>query len=83
MRTTLDIPSDVALFLRRESASRGGRRAAPISGLIADAVRSYYMKPKARPEIDLTPGRVLVKFPRGTPKITHGETREALDEMGC
>jgi len=83
MRTTLDLPNDVALFLRRESASRGGRRAAPVSGLIADAVRGYYMKPKARPKIDLTPGRVLIKFPNGTPKITHEEVRDALDEMGC
>jgi len=42
MRTTLDLPDDVGRALREESARRGGRGKAPISQLVAEAVRAKF-----------------------------------------
>ena len=42
MRTTIDLPDNVAAVLRRESARRGGRAKAPMVLLISDAVLVAY-----------------------------------------
>lgn len=82
MRTTLDLPSDVARTLRRESARRGGRRHAPLSKLVADAVRAAYpAATKPAPRTDLTPGRVVITPPAGSGKVTSDSVRAALEDM--
>lgn len=80
MKTTLDLPADVARTLRLESARRGGRKAASLTRLVADAVRRAYAAPgpAAKTRLDLTPGRVVVTPPRGTAKVTSEEVRAAL-----
>ena len=80
MKTTLDLPADVARALRLESARRGGRTAASLTRLVSDAVRRAYVSPEAttKSRIDLTPGRVVVTPPRGTPKVTSETVRAAL-----
>ncbi|MFZ4599565.1 MAG: hypothetical protein ACOYNN_13055 [Terrimicrobiaceae bacterium] len=42
MRTTLDLPDDVGLVLREESARRGGRGKASLGQLVAEAVREKF-----------------------------------------
>lgn len=80
MKTTLDLPADVARTLRLESARRGGRKAASLTRLVADAVRRAYPAdgPAPQSRLDLTPGRAVVTPPRGTVKVTHEEVRAAL-----
>ena len=83
MKTTLDLPPDVARTLRMESARRGGRKAASITKLVADAVRKTYGEspsPKS-PKIDLTPGRAIVKAPPGSPVISSADIRAALEDL--
>jgi hypothetical protein len=48
--------------------------------LVSDAVRRAYVSPEAtaKSRIDLTPGRVVVTPPRGTPKVTSENVRAAL-----
>lgn len=80
MKTTLDLPADVARTLRLESARRGGRKVASLTRLVADAVRRTYATPgpPARIRLDLTPGRAVVTPPPGTAKVTPEEVRAAL-----
>lgn len=81
MRTTLDLPDDVANTLRFESARRGGRRRAPIAALVADAVRKTYgtAPPRlGRRKIDLTVGRVVVGATADAPTVTAEDVRAAL-----
>jgi hypothetical protein len=81
MRTTLDLPDDVARTLRLESARRGGRRRAPLAALVADAVRKTYGssgKRTTRRKIDLTPGRVVVGGSADAPQVTAEDVRAAL-----
>jgi hypothetical protein len=80
MKTTLDLPADVARTLRLESARRGGRKAASLTRLVTDAVRRAYPNPDpaSKVRLDLTPGRAIVTPPVGTPKLTHEEVRAAL-----
>ena len=83
MKTTLDLPPDVARTLRLESARRGGRKAASITKLVSDAVRKTYgdtASPK-NPKIDLTPGRALVKAPAGSPRVSSADIRAALEDI--
>jgi hypothetical protein len=84
MKTTLELPADVALTLRRESARRGGRKAASLSKLVADAVRKVYGTPEPSPRREvLKPGRVVLKAAADAPKLTAERIREALnDEYG-
>lgn len=83
MKTTLDLPEDVALTLRLESARRGGRRAASYSKLVADAIRQVY---SGNPEVEecrleLQEGRVVVHAPTGSQIVTSDAVRNALDEI--
>jgi len=81
MRTTLDLPEDVSQTLRMESARRGGRRVAPLSRLVADAVRQTYghtAKANRKRKIDLTPGRVVVGAANNAPEVTTETVRAAL-----
>ena len=81
MRTTLDLPTDVANLLRMESARRGGRRRAPLAALVADAIRKIYgpagPAPRRR-KIDLTPGRVIIGATADAPSLTAENVRTAL-----
>lgn len=80
MKTTLDLPADVARTLRLESARRGGRKAASLTRLVTDAVRRTYATatPAAKVRLDLTPGRAVVTPPPGTAKVTSEQVRAAL-----
>jgi hypothetical protein len=79
MKTTLDLPADVAHALRLESARRGGRKAASITSLVADAVRrTYGTASAAKSRIKLKPGRVVVKAAADAPKLTPELIRSAL-----
>lgn len=81
MRTTLDLPADVASTLRMESARRGGRRRASLSSLVSDAVRKTYGSgpPRsARRKIDLTAGRVVIGGTSDAPLLTADKIRAAL-----
>lgn len=83
MRTTLDIPDDAAALLRRESARRGGRAAAPMAQLVAEAVRTAY-GPKLRarrPKIVCKGGRAIVTMPPGV-RITSEDVARALEDLG-
>ena len=82
MRTTLDLPDDVAETLRRESARRGGRAKAPMTQLISEAVRRTYGPRPARQKskIVLHPGRSLVAMPRGV-RISIEDVATALEDM--
>lgn len=84
MRTTLDLPPDVARTLRMESARRGGRKAASLSMLVADAVRRVYASgPAASPRTRLTPGRVIIGAAQDAPKLTSERIQAALfDDSG-
>lgn len=79
MKTTLDLPEDVAQVLRLESARRGGRKAASLTSLVADAVRKTYGAPAAKkPRIDLTPGRVVIGAAADAPRLTPALIKGAL-----
>jgi len=81
MRTTLDLPADVADTLRMESARRGGRRKASLSILVSDAVRRAYgsAKPKvSHRKIDLTAGRVVIGGSSDAPMLTADRVNAAL-----
>ena len=80
MKTTLDLPADVAQTLRLESARRGGRKAASLTWLVTDAVRRAYPAPGpvAKSRLDLTPDRVVITPPRGIAKVTSEQVRAAL-----
>jgi len=79
MKTTLDLPEDIAHVLRLESARRGGRKAASVTSLVADAVRKTYGAPAGKkPRIDLTPGRVVISAAADAPKLTPALIRGAL-----
>jgi hypothetical protein len=81
MRTTLDLPADVARTLRLESARRGGRRTASLTSLVADAVRRTYGAPAAgKPQVDLTPGRVVIRIGANAPKLTPALLKGALHD---
>ncbi|MEX2607305.1 MAG: hypothetical protein WD708_08170 [Kiritimatiellia bacterium] len=71
MKTTLDLPDDVAHILRMESARRGGRRKASLSKLVTDAVRIVYTPggEAEEPQIDFQPGRVVVRKAPGAPIV--------------
>lgn len=79
MKTTLDLPEDVAKVLRLESARRGGRKAASLTSLVADAVRKTYgVLPAKKPRMDLTPGRVVISAAVDAPRITPALIQGAL-----
>lgn len=79
MKTTLDLPDDIAQVLRLESARRGGRKAASLTSLVSDAVRKTYGAPAAKkPRIDLTPGRVVIRSAADAPKLTSALIKGAL-----
>ena len=79
MKTTLDLPDDIAQVLRLESARRGGRKAASLTALVSAAVRKTYGTPAAKkPRIDLTPGRVVISAATDAPKLTPALINGAL-----
>lgn len=79
MKTTLDLPEDVAHVLRLESARRGGRKAASITSLVSHAVRQTYVTTVTKkPRIDLTPGRVVISAAADAPKLTPALIKGAL-----
>lgn len=81
MKTTLDLPADVAHTLRMESARRGGRKAASLSKLVADAVRQVYSAnpaPRARPRHQIKPGRVILAASADAPPVSSELIRAAL-----
>ncbi|EIQ01929.1 hypothetical protein OpiT1DRAFT_00505 [Opitutaceae bacterium TAV1] len=83
MRTTFDLPADIAATLREESARRGGRGTAPMNLLIAEAVRKTYghrENPRARARITGIPGRMILVPPKGTPVTTDAEIAAALED---
>lgn len=83
MKTTLDLPEDVAHTLRMESARRGGRKAASLSKLVADAVRQvYHAAPAAppRPRHQLKAGRVVLAAPSNAPVVTASLIRTVLSD---
>jgi len=84
MKTTLNLPPDVARTLRMESARRGGRKAASLSMLVADAVRKVYTAaPAGRVRARLTPGRVVIGAAPDAPKLTEERIQAALsDDIG-
>jgi len=85
VKTTLDLPADVALTLRMESARRGGRKAASLSKLVADAVRKVYgaSAPPPSRRSQLTPGRVVVAAAPDAPLVTAERIQSALyDDTG-
>jgi hypothetical protein len=80
MKTTLDLPADVARTLRLESTRRGGRKVASLTRLVTGAVRRTHAKPgpTAKVQLDLTPGRAILAPPAGTAKLSHEDVRAAL-----
>lgn len=79
MKTTLDLPDDIAQVLRLESARRGGRKASSLTSLVVDAVRKTYGAPAIKkPRIDLTPGRVVITAASDAPKLTPALLKGAL-----
>jgi len=82
MKTTLDLPDDVALTLRLESARRGGRRAASYSKLVADAIRQVYAgEAQATCKIQMKKGRAVVSNPDKKKRVTSEDVRNALDDI--
>jgi hypothetical protein len=85
MKTTLDLPHDVAHTLRMESARRGGRKAASLSKLVTDAVRQVYGSPAPRPPLSrhhLKPGRVIIAASPDAVPLTAERIRAALSDEG-
>jgi len=81
MKTTLELPDDVAALLRQESASRGGRRVASLSTLVSYAVRQVYAGvPDTPARIDLKEGRVVVKRDKQMPSVRSEDVAAALDD---
>lgn len=81
MKTTLELPDDVAALLRQESAIRGGRRKASLSSLVSFAVREVYSGPPDTPaQVDLKTGRVVVKRDNQMPKIGSEDVAATLDD---
>ena len=82
MRTTFDLPADIADTLRLESARRGGRANAPMNQLVAEAVRKVFGAKKTthlEPRITGKPGRIIVRQPRGV--VARPVTKEEIDAI--
>ncbi len=81
MKTTLDLPEDVADLLRKESARRGGRKKASMSRLVSRAVREVYAGEPDKPAIiDLREGRVVVKRGNKMPIVDSEDLANALED---
>lgn len=83
MKTTLDLPADVAHTLRMESARRGGRKSASLSKLVADAVRLVYPSSAATPvgpANEIKPGRVIIAASPEAPVLTADRIRATLSD---
>jgi hypothetical protein len=81
MKTTLDLPEDVADLLRKESARRGGRKKASLSKLVSRAVRQVYAgEPDSPAVVDLKEGRVVVKRSVEMPVVDFEDLADALDD---
>ena len=81
MKTTLDLPDDVADLLRMESARRGGRKKASLSRLVSRAVREVYAgDPDTPAVIDLREGRVVVKRGNKMPTVDSEDLANALED---
>lgn len=81
VKTTLELPPDVARTLRLESARRGGRKAASLSKLVSDAVRKVYgtaAAPSRRTR--LTPGRVVIGAAPDAPRLSAEHIQAALSD---
>jgi len=84
MRTTFDLPADIADTLRFESARRGGRAVAPMRQLIAEAVRKVFgvragETPRLEPRLTGRPGRAILKPPKGV--VVQPVTKEEIDAI--
>lgn len=85
MKTTLELPSDVAHTLRMESARRGGRKAASLSKLVTDAVRQVYGAPSPRPPSPrnhMKPGRVIIAANPDMAPLTAERIQAVLSDEG-
>ena len=81
MKTTLELPDDVAALLREESATRGGRRKASLSSLVSYAVREVYSgPPDSLARVDLKAGRVVVRRDKKMPNVRSEDVAAALDD---
>lgn len=81
MKTTLELPADVAHVLRMESAKRGGRKAASLSKLVSEAVRKMYGTPASSRGVGRqTPGRVVIAAAPDAPKLTATMIHAALND---
>jgi len=86
MRTTFDLPDDIATMLRLESARRGGRANAPMNQLIAEAVRKVFgaqKKELSKPRVTGRPGRMILRAPKDAvgPPVTKAEVDAILEAM--
>lgn len=81
MKTSLELPSDVAQTLPMESARRGGRKAASLSNLVTDAVRKVYgTKKPSSARSSLQPGRVIIGAAADAPQLTTERIHEVLSD---
>ena len=82
MKTTLDLPDDVAHILRLESARRGGRKQASLSKLVTDAVRMVYIRPSdvSGPQVELREVGVIVHEYKGARRVDRQAKRNALED---
>ena len=81
MKTTLELPPDVARILRMESAHRGGRKTASLYMLVANAVRKVYGATYASSaRIQMTPGRVIVHPASDAPQLTADRIHSSLSD---
>lgn len=79
VKTTLDLPDDVAEVLRSELARRGSGKGASCALIVSDAVRKTYgTSVVKKPRIDLTPGRVVISAATDAPKLTRALIKAAL-----
>jgi len=82
MRTTLDLPDDVARVLREESARRGGRGRASMGQLVAEAVRARFGgETLGRRKIDLSEGFPIVRRMRADEMLDQRLIDLAMDEV--
>lgn len=83
MKVTLDLPEDVGLALRRESARRGGHRAVSCNELVMEAIRQVYMDQPIETtcRLDVREGRSVVYAPGTNRTVSSDDVRNALNEL--
>lgn len=83
MRTTLDLPDDVGLVLREESARRGGRGKAPLAQLVAEAVREKFgsQRGQGSRKIGRSDGLPVVRRAYAGEVLVQADIDRALEEV--